>query len=167
MSTRTWIIGIGLSILLLIAAGGGYFYTVYWQPHRLLYHDEAWLESASEEEIRLVCHRIISLRMGSPHDAFLYLQQVGNKESVPPLIRALKWQDPNDTYIVCTTGHCIDALRSLTGEDYKRDYRQWEDWWTGTGRFLPSDHFHARESGTGSEAASESAPEATLDVPET
>ncbi len=63
--------------------------------------------------------------------------------------------------MVCTTGHCIDALRSLTGEDYGTDYRKWQEWWEKTGKALPPSYFHQRAP----EATSEPATSATSSAP--
>ena len=142
---KRWIIRIGVACLMLLAISGLYFYMAIWQPHRQFYRDEAWWKTATTNDQRLLCHRIISHRIGAPHDAFLHLRHIGNKDSIPLLIRALKWQkSPEGDMIVCTTGHCVDALRSLTGEDYGTDYRKWHEWWKTTGKALPPIHFHER-----------------------
>jgi hypothetical protein len=161
---RKWTIRIGLSILLLLSGGGLYFYVAIWQPHRQFYRDEAWWKTATTEQQRLLCHRIISHRIGAPHDAFLHLQEIGNKDSVPLLIRALRWQDPKGESMVCTTSHCIGALCSLTGEDYGTDCRKWENWWRATGMALSPTNFQKRAANKASEATSEAAPSAASEV---
>jgi hypothetical protein len=71
---------------------------------------------------------------------------MGNAKSVPLLIQALKWQKPVEGEIyICTTAHCVDALRSLTGEDFDFSPSAWAEWWEETGSKLPDDHFHPRK----------------------
>lgn len=150
MMKKKWIIRIALSILLLLTASGLYFYIAILRPHHQLYNNNAWWKTATIEEQRELCHCIISHRIGAPHDAFLYLAKIGNKDSIPLLIRALKWQNPpKHDFMVCTTKHCIDALRSLTGEDYGTNYRKWEDWWSTTGKRLAPTNFHERAARCG------------------
>jgi hypothetical protein len=147
MKKRTQIIlRILAALLAVLAFAGTWFYVVIWEPHRRFYRNEAWWQSASTNEIRSLCHHIISHRPGCPHDAFLHLRRIGNGKSVPLLIRALKWQRPVEGEIyICTTAHCVDALRSLTGEDFGFSPSAWEEWWEQTGSKLPDDHFHQRE----------------------
>ena len=135
---------LGISVL-----AGVWFYTVIWEPHRKLYRDEAWLAEASTMEVRSLCHHIIGRRPANPHDAFLHLRHVGNAESVPLLIRALRWQNSRAGELqTCTTVHCVDALRSLTGQDFGYSPEAWTAWWEETGRKLPAEHFHPRERHT-------------------
>jgi hypothetical protein len=159
---KKWIIRIGLAVIALVAFGGLYFYVAIWQPHHQFYRDEAWWKTATTNDQRRLCHRLISHRIGAHHDAFLQLQDIGNKDSVPLLIRALKWQAPPvGDGVVCTTGHCVGALRSLTGEDYGTDYRKWDEWWRSAGIGLPPAHFHERAANKAREETSEPAPSAT------
>ncbi len=147
MKKRTRIVLCIVAVLLaIVLLAGMWFYVVIWEPNRRLYQDEEWWTNASTNEIRSLCHHIISHRPGSPHDAFLHLRHIGNAESVPLLVQALKWQKPDENELhVCTVAHCVDALRSLTGEDFGFSSRAWELWWDETGSKLPSDHFYPRE----------------------
>jgi hypothetical protein len=141
---KKWVMRIVLSVLILAVTGGVYFYVAIWRPFRLLYRNETWWNAATTDEQRLVCQRVISHRIGT-HDAFLHLARIGNKDSVPLLIRALRGEKlPTDGMTVCTTGHCIGALRSLTGEDFGADYVKWEQWWNTTGHALSPTNFHER-----------------------
>ena len=134
------------ALVALVVLAGAWFYVVIWKPHQKFYRDEAWWTSASTNEMRNLCHHIISHRPGSPHDAFLHLRRIGNAESVPLLVRALRWQKPEGKEaVVCTTAHCLDALRCLTGEDFGYSPDEWEYWWEKTGSKLPADYFHPRE----------------------
>ncbi len=109
---------------------------------------------ASIADKRKALHLAISTPEGNNHDAFIYLEVLGNKDSVPLLIRALRWQpgplknrDGTDAGIMeCTVGHCVDALKSLTGEDFKYAADAWQKWWGDTGSKLPPDHFKPRTS---------------------
>jgi len=142
---KKWIIRTGVAVVILLAMGGLYFYVAIMQPHRQLYRDDAWWKTATTNDQRLLCHRIISHRIGAPHDAFLHLRKIGNKDSVPLLIRALRWQrPPKDGVMVCTTAHCLDTLRSLTGQDFGTDYDKWENWWNTAGKDLSPTNFHER-----------------------
>ena len=74
----------------------------------------------------------------------------GNKSSVPILIDALDWSvERNGSFseyenIICSWGHCSDALKSLTGEDYGLDNVAWRKWWNTIGKDLPKEHFNPR-----------------------
>jgi hypothetical protein len=152
---KKWIIRVALMMILPIAATGVYVYVTIWQPNRTFYRNQAWWKTATEAEQRELCHRIISHRIGTPHDAFLLLRKIGNKESVPLLIRALSWQEPSD---LCVPQHCVDALRSLTGEDFGMDYARWQEWWKLSGSGLSPTNFHERAANQASDATSEPAP---------
>ena len=112
---------------------GAYLYFSLWIPNKRL-ADSDWIESASKEEIRSNCHAILGFPFGNHHDAFQWLAENGSRESVPVLIRALKWQpEPSDSgLMVCTTGHCLEALKSLTGHDAGSSYCEWKEWWDTT-----------------------------------
>jgi len=160
MKRRTQITLRVLAALLVIAlAAGVWFYVQILAPHRKFYRNETWWSAASTNEIRDLCHHIISHRPGAPHDAFLHLRRSGNAQSVPLLIRALRWQKPDEgEFHVCTTAHCVDALRSLTGEDFGFSSRAWAQWWEESGSKLPVDHFHPRELETEKEKDSQHPP---------
>lgn len=103
---------------------------------------------ASQGERRDACHRALTREDGNHHDAFIYLAQVGNKSSVPLLIRALRWHPPFEhegrQLIECTTAHCRDALNSLTGEKFGTSAERWKQWWDETGSKLADEHFRPR-----------------------
>jgi hypothetical protein len=151
---KKWIIRIAGLLLIVVGTGGAYFYVAIWRPFQQMYRNRTWWDTATTDEQRLLCQRVISHRIGAPHDAFLHLREIGNRDSVPLLIRALRWQrPPKDGAMVCTTAHCIDALRSLTGEDFGADYLKWEQWWSKTGKGLSVTNFHERAANKASESA--------------
>lgn len=81
--------------------------------------------------LRAACHRVISAGRPNCHDAYLTLQTCGDKTSIPLLIRALRHEAPptEEGNLVCTTGHCIEALSKLTGRDFGYDPDKWQAWW--------------------------------------
>jgi inhibitor of cysteine peptidase len=141
-TTIKWILRIlggctAVALLLAIA-----LYGIFIHPARQL--NRWWtngFRDVSHEEARRVAHRIISLPWGNHHDAFLALDVVGTVESIPYLIRALKWQEKPDSngHVVCTTHHCARCLWNLTGMWFGSDYDQWNRWWTETGCHLSAE----------------------------
>ena len=99
------------------------------------------------EKIRNACHILLFnfAWFGGHHDAFITLVQVGNKDSIPYLIRSLKGlekkypNEKNSGAVICTYGHCEEALEQLTGMEVDWDSETWEKWWKQTGRYLPFD----------------------------
>ena len=126
------------------AISASYFYFDVWRPNQLML-DVKWYEAASQDEQRAVCHKVISHRFGDPHDAFLMLESIGNAESVPLIIRCLKWQTaPSHPHRnCCSTDHGFGALRSLTGEEFP-SCDEWIAWWKHTGSTLPTENFKPR-----------------------
>lgn len=126
-------------------AGGTYLYSAWWMPNQKM-RDRDWWANASEDEIRMTCHQVLRFPLGCYHDAFLSLAEIGNAESVPLLIRSLKWQEaPDETgFMVCTTGHAVEALQSLTGQDFGFEPERWRDWWQRSGSKMPPGTFHPR-----------------------
>ena len=136
-----------------VLSGVLYVYLMWWIPNQKM-RDADWCVSASRDEIRRVCHRVIRTPWGNHHDAFILLQEVGDADSIPLLIRALQWQKPagEKGFMVCTTVHCLDALRSLTGHDAGRTFLAWDQWWKETGSKLPANEFYPRQEKRKSEA---------------
>jgi len=133
-----------VALLGVILASGTYFYFHAWMPIQRM-KDTSWWDNASQDEMRDLCHRSIRTRLGIHHDAFLFLESKGNAESVPLLIRALKWYPPDeDGSASCITCHCLAALESLTGHDAGDTFLEWDRWWKETGSKLPAEHFHPR-----------------------
>ncbi len=96
--------------------------------------------------MRKVSHKVIGRWFGNHHDAFLVLEQVGNHESIPYLIRALKMQQTADSdgVVVCTTEHCVDCLHALTGMNFGYEYEEWQKWWEEEGAKLSAAELAAR-----------------------
>lgn len=92
-------------------------------------------QAVPPEKLRKICHKVLTQRFGNHHDAFIALETVGNAESIPYLINALKWQriPVKGGVVTCTTAHCTQRLWELTGEWYEYDYSKWEAWWKETG----------------------------------
>jgi len=124
--------------VLILAAG--MLYGQFWIPNKQIM-DTEWLDTATRSEIREVCHQVLRFPVGNHHDAFIYLMGTGDKSSVPILIRALKWNEPDGDFIVCTTKHCVDALYSLTGMKMGNHHSAWKHWWKITGRHQPETFF--------------------------
>lgn len=130
----------GLVLIVLLVCGA--FYLVFIHPGRQL---AQWAmtgyRDVPAERVRHLAHRMISLPWGNHHDAFVALGEVGNAESIPYLIRALKWQEPPDTngIVVCTTAHCSRRLLGLTGMWFRSDYEKWKQWWDETGCHMTPD----------------------------
>jgi len=103
-------------------------------------------QEVPREKLRDACHTSLRNWVAGGHDAFIALERVGNKDSIPYLIRALKWQNvqhgkpiEDGDLMVCTYGHCLGALEKLTGMNFRGDYKAWRKWWRQTGRHLPFD----------------------------
>ena len=129
-----------LLIVLAICGAGLWAYLEIWIPNQTLSRLD-WVKTAPPEEVRKVCHKVISHRFGNHHDAFILLNRAGNEESIPCLIRSLAWQQgPNERgNMVCTTGHCLDSLRALTGESSLTTYGAWKQWWDEAGSKMPKE----------------------------
>ncbi|PKL49491.1 MAG: hypothetical protein CVV42_05770 [Candidatus Riflebacteria bacterium HGW-Riflebacteria-2] len=127
---RIWLI---LAVILLAGIYGAWGMVESWLANRALanFDWDHYSNSADEQlELRIICHKIISYKYGNHHDAFVTLIQIGNPDSVPLLINALKWHEPTDgsDIVSCTTDHCVEALRNLTGMDFGYSYKDWHKW---------------------------------------
>jgi hypothetical protein len=107
-----------------------------WIPNQRL-EDAAFMEHASPAQIRHVAERVLRTPWGNQHDACLLLSRVGNRDSVPFLLRSLNWNEPRPD-ADCTPMHCLEALRKLTGHDAGTDPREWEAWWSANASKLPA-----------------------------
>jgi len=95
--------------------------------------------------VRRAAHQQLFFPIGLHHDAFVVLGKIGNADSVPLLVRALKWQDEvQNGFAVCTTAHCLWALRSLTGEYPGDSYEDWDKWWRAAGVEMSRTNFYPR-----------------------
>ena len=102
-------------------------------------------DRVAREKVRGACHKLLFnfAWLGGHHDAFIALVKVGNKDSIPYLIRSLKGlekkypNEKNSGFVICTYGHCEEALEQLTGMEVDWDSETWMNWWKQTGRYLP------------------------------
>ena len=141
-------------ILLLLCVAATWFYLGVWIPKKTISNSAQWglgKEHVSDEKIRIACHKILRNWLVGDHDAFLILGHIGNKDSIPILIHALKWQNWQHKKdmeagegVVCTYSHCRESLEKLTGMNYGYDYGTWKNWWKQTGRHLPFDEEKGR-----------------------
>ncbi|MEK7484384.1 MAG: hypothetical protein AABZ60_08645 [Planctomycetota bacterium] len=115
--------------LLLIGFTALMFVFQIYLPNRKI-NDVTWQEKATVEELRELSHKVLSFPIGNHHDAFMILERVGNKDSIPYLISGLKWQnETNEGIITCEKSCCLKALKKLTGEDVGLSYENWKKWW--------------------------------------
>lgn len=105
-----------------------------WLPNKKI-NDLEWREKASIEEIRELSHKILSFPVGNHHDAFILLLGVGNKDSIPYLISALKWQEDTEKegLMSCTKSCCLEALKKLSDHNAGINYSDWQKWWDSQG----------------------------------
>lgn len=81
------------------------------------------------DRLRQLCHRIISCRFSNHHDAFALLIDCGDSSSIPYLIKALRWHQPDGGSGVCTDLHCVEALEKITGQHLRYDTEAWSRWY--------------------------------------
>ncbi len=134
-----WSIG-AIAILLVLVAIFGVLYI--WHLNRLLY-DFNWTSQAKPEEIKVVSQRILLFPVGNHHDAFIFLIDYGDVDSVPYLLRGLAWEadTPEHGVMIDTKMCCLDALRRITGHDAGCNYAEWQKWWDEEGSRLPASAF--------------------------
>jgi len=136
---------------LLLCVAATWFYFEFWLPNRMLASHAWWWPEFQENQAfckknRKACYKVLRYRFTYHDNAFLALGEIGNKDSIPYLIRALKWgylkcQDRIATHgrIPVTLSRCINSLEKLTGMNFGIDYEAWENWWQQTGCHLPFD----------------------------
>lgn len=118
-----------LVAIALLAACFAYLYVEIYYPNAHMSDPDIRTSSA---KARIYAQKVLSHRLGNHHDAFIHLGSVGTEESIPYLINALQWQKintPEDRTMVCTKGHCLDALRQITGQYPGSNYADWKAWW--------------------------------------
>ncbi len=105
----------------------------------------------SPDELRRVCHRNLRWPGGSDCYAAEELLFIGNKESVPLLIRELGRQQKRltrrwDEGDVLTKEISEKALKNITGlNDTCFSSEDWRKWWKKEGKKLSSEHFYPRQ----------------------
>ncbi len=89
-----------------------------------------------------------SIRYGRDdlHNAYGFFVYHGCKDAVPFLIDRLESERPAEgqTLVICTAGHCLEALQMQTGKDFRWDVQAWRQWWETEGKGLPESYFNAR-----------------------
>jgi len=132
-----------LGVVILIAFLAGIMLRPWYIATRRL-NDYNWLAQATAAQQRDTAHEVLSLPMGNQHDAFVILMHVGTRESVPYLIRALRWQPHTAAggRMACEKMHCLEALRNITRVDLGNNYEDWAAWWEEQGKW-DSDEYRA------------------------
>ena len=122
LTRRGKILAIGLPIGVLVVA----FLLLYALPRCLV----GSLGGLPPRMQRLVLHTALLFPGGNLHDAYIDLIRVGDESSVPFLIRSLKWHPRSpDGSMVCTKGHCLEALERITNNNPGYEYEDWKRWW--------------------------------------
>ena len=145
--------GIAL-VLLFLGVAITWFFFEFFLPHRTMYDSRQFDlqgDCRARKRVRDACHKILSHRIGNYYAAFWTLDEVGNQDSIPYLIQALKTLNlnplptelipykRNDRIICMYIERCRGSLKKLTGMDWGTDHEQWENWWKETGQYLPFD----------------------------
>jgi hypothetical protein len=78
--------------------------------------DLAWTKGANADELRRTAHLALDSWFADPHDAFLVLEQYGDRSSVP-FLRAALARRPANGAVGCTWVHGQDALDRILGDD--------------------------------------------------
>ena len=139
-------------IVLLLCSTAIWFYFEMQLPYKTVSNPGWWHLVRFEDDyvpnkkICNACHKILRYRFGYHDDAALALGYFGDKDSIPYLIRALKWQNikhPNadftDAFAPRAFLGCIGSLKKLTGMDFGADHAKWLNWWEQTGCHLTFD----------------------------
>ena len=98
--------------------------------------DINWRSKASPAEQLSLAHKILQWGFGDPHDAFLIVLEQAQPESMHCLMTGLRRQEHTASggVMVCTKGHCLEALRRITNHDLGSNYEDWIDWWRANRR---------------------------------
>ena len=144
-----------IALIMLIFCGTIiWFYLEMWVPHRTIYnsrHFDLEQDYRARKKVRDASHKVLFLWIGNYHDALMTIFDVGDKDSIPYLIRALKRFNlkaqsqkakPMDNFYI-DYGHCVKCcrgtLKKFTGLDFGTDHTKWQDWWEQTGCHLTFD----------------------------
>jgi len=148
-------------IVLILGAAATWVYLEIWYPCRMIARTD-WKQGdyASHKKIRDACHTLLRYPylFGGYHHLYASknVERVGNKDSIPILIRAGKRQTricrmmPENHQMLEFSGCYLGALYTLTamplGNRFSSteipledEYEIWERWWNETGRHLPFD----------------------------
>ncbi len=101
--------------------------------------DSQLYERLPDSEKRRIDHAMVR-HYYAAHDGCLGLRVHGDHSSIPILIDALgrarddgEFGSANEV-VVCTWGHCAEALETLTGKSFGLDVDAWRDWWDAEGK---------------------------------
>ena len=124
-----------------------------------------WTEAAKQSECRTEAHSRLQQRVGL-HNSFVDLIDAGDKSSIPVLIDIMKTPEAAAAYASedcpCTWGHCLEAIRVITGRTFGPDPEAWQSWWDTTGRNMPENSFSPQSRRTGQQLAEELHSESAL-----
>ena len=74
--------------------------------------DIEWCQTATQDEMREMAHKVIKYPIGDPHDAYLLLRSCGNEESIEYLENRAKGYSTTGPQ-ECTVSHCFEALETV------------------------------------------------------
>ena len=79
-------------------------------------------------------------RHGLDHNIYFFFTQHGTVDDLPILLYGLRGMgESKGPSFVCTRGHCVDALRRITGADVGWNYSDWAAWWKARYGEAPSE----------------------------
>lgn len=69
-------------------------------------------------------------KCGLHHNTYFFFQEHGVEQDVPVLLYGLKAMgETTNRGMDCERGHCVDALRKITGTNVGYNYSDWARWW--------------------------------------
>lgn len=87
---------------------------------------------------------------GDYHDACLAACDYGDVVTISMIMSKIALLDNpiplEDRVISCDVVHCVDALVSLTGEDFGHNYKGWEKWWKEEGKVREPESYDSETS---------------------
>jgi len=148
-------------VVLLLGVLATWYYLEIWCPGETIARtDVRQGDHAARKKVRDACHKLLSYPdlFGGYHHLYAsrHIEDVGNKDSIPILIRAGKRQTricrimPENHQMQEFSGYNLYSLSILTAMPlggrfspteipFEEEYEIWEKWWNETGRHLPFD----------------------------
>ncbi len=103
-----------------------------------------WTEAAQMSETRLEAYDALRRRVGL-HSYTIDLIDAGDKTSVPVLIDLLASDEAQAAYAhesySCIWGHLLEALTTITKQDFGTNAGAWKHWWDTEGTNMPEGVF--------------------------